>query len=130
LQASIGDIVFGMEDGTVSIFGVVFGIALSTPDSHAVLLAGATGAAAAAASMMAGSYLDAESQRDAARAHVSTVQAEQGAALSARIVGQLTAAGVPLSQASALRCALETTPGAVAAFQKEFAAGEDHRAHG
>jgi hypothetical protein len=58
VQASIGDIVFGMEDGTVSIFGLVFGVALSAPDSRTVLLAGATGAAAAAVSMMAGSYLD------------------------------------------------------------------------
>jgi uncharacterized protein YjbI with pentapeptide repeats len=41
---SIGDIVFGMEDGTVSIFGLVFGVASSTTSSSVVLLAGATGA--------------------------------------------------------------------------------------
>ena len=52
-DASVGSIVFGMEDGTVSIFGLVFGVAASAPDSNAVLLAGATGAAAAAVSMMA-----------------------------------------------------------------------------
>ena len=51
--ASVGSIVFGMEDGTVSIFGLVFGVAASAPDAHAVLLAGATGAIAAAVSMMA-----------------------------------------------------------------------------
>jgi predicted membrane protein (TIGR00267 family) len=50
-----------MEDGTVSIFGLVFGLAASAANSHAVLLAGATGAAAAAVSMMAGTYLDVES---------------------------------------------------------------------
>ena len=38
--ASVGSIVFGMEDGTVSIFGLVFGVAVSAPDSQAVLLAG------------------------------------------------------------------------------------------
>jgi hypothetical protein len=38
---SVGSIVFGMEDGTVSIFGLVFGVAASAPDSKAVLLAGA-----------------------------------------------------------------------------------------
>lgn len=38
--ASVGSIVFGMEDGTVSIFGLVFGVAVSAPDSRAVLLAG------------------------------------------------------------------------------------------
>jgi VIT family protein len=40
LAASVGSIVFGMEDGTVSIFGLVFGVAAAAPDSHAVLLAG------------------------------------------------------------------------------------------
>jgi hypothetical protein len=37
---SVGDIVFGMEDGTVSIFGLVFGIAASVSNSQPVLLAG------------------------------------------------------------------------------------------
>ena len=70
-EQSVGSIVFGMEDGTVSIFGLVFGVAASAPDSKAVLLAGATGAAAAAVSMMAGAFLDAESANDqeAAKLH-------------------------------------------------------------
>ena len=63
-QDSAGQIVFGMEDGTVSIFGLVFGVAASAPNAHAVLLAGATGAVAAAVSMMAGTYLDVESEND------------------------------------------------------------------
>lgn len=67
-KASFGDIVFGMEDGTVSIFGLVFGVAASTSDSRVVVVAGMTGAIAAAVSMMAGAYLDAETARDQARA--------------------------------------------------------------
>src|SRR5271165_3870925 len=67
---SLGDIVFGMEDGTVSIFGLVFGVAASATNSHTVLLAGATGAAAAAVSMMAGTYLDVETARDQAQAEI------------------------------------------------------------
>lgn len=67
-RASFGDIVFGMEDGTVSIFGLVFGVAASTSDTRVVLLAGVTGAISAAVSMMAGAYLDAETARDQARA--------------------------------------------------------------
>ena len=62
--ASVGSIVFGMEDGTVSIFGLVFGVAAAAPDSRAVLLAGGTGAVAAAVSMMAGTFLDVESTND------------------------------------------------------------------
>ncbi len=51
---SIGDIVFGMEGGTVSIFGLVFGVASSTNSSSVVLLAWATGAISAAVAIMAG----------------------------------------------------------------------------
>ena len=73
---SVGDIVFGMEDGTVSIFGLVFGVAASASNSQTVLLAGATGAAAAAVSMMAGTYLDVETARGQARAQLSQERAE------------------------------------------------------
>ena len=73
--ASVGSIVFGMEDGTVSIFGLVFGVAVSAPDSRAVLLAGGTGAVAAAVSMMAGTFLDVESTNDQAAARVAEARA-------------------------------------------------------
>jgi VIT1/CCC1 family predicted Fe2+/Mn2+ transporter len=71
LRDSIGEIVFGMEDATVSIFGLVFGVAASATDATTVLLAGATGAAAAAVSMMAGTFLDVESARDQERAQLA-----------------------------------------------------------
>lgn len=124
VQASIGDIVFGMEDGTVSIFGLVFGVALSAPDSHAVLLAGATGAGAAAVSMMAGSYLDAESERDAALSRVpqtAAEKAEENAARATRIAGRLAASGAPQAQSEALREILLSTPGALDAVREEIA---------
>ena len=70
-EASVGSIVFGMEDGTVSIFGLVFGVAFAAPDSHAVLLAGATRAVAAAVFMMAGTFLDVESTNDQAAARLA-----------------------------------------------------------
>ena len=76
LTDSIGDIVFGMEDGTVSIFGLVFGVASSTTSSSVVLLAGATGAIAAAVSMMAGTFLDVESTNDQTKAQLAHEQAE------------------------------------------------------
>ncbi len=73
---SIGDIVFGMEDGTVSILGLVFGVASSTTSSSVVLLAGATGAISAAVSMMAGTFLDVESTNDQAKAKLAHEQME------------------------------------------------------
>ena len=63
-EASIGDIVFGMEDGTVSIFGLVAGVSLTASSGRSVLVAGAAGAVAAAVSMMAGVFLDLQSERD------------------------------------------------------------------
>src|SRR5262245_44027155 len=76
LLSALGSIVFGMEDGTVSIFGLVFGVAASAPNSQTVLLAGATGAISAAVSMMAGTYLDVSTERDRAQAAVARLQRE------------------------------------------------------
>src|SRR5579864_5102870 len=73
-SASFGNVVFGMEDGTVSIFGLVFGVAASAATSRVVLLAGSTGAAAAAIAMMAGTYLDALSTRGQARARIAEMK--------------------------------------------------------
>ena len=91
--ASVGSIVFGMEDGTVSIFGLVFGVAFSAPDSRAVLLAGATGAVAAAVSMMAGTFLDVESTNDQAAARLAdernrfeSNRSQEGQAIRQRLV--------------------------------------------
>ncbi|MFO1149435.1 MAG: VIT1/CCC1 transporter family protein [Alsobacter sp.] len=120
LRDSLGDIVFGMEDGTVSIFGLVFGVALSAPDGKAVLLAGATGAAAAAVSMMAGSYLDARTEQDRAAARASRSAAErtdEAEAVAARLSKRLAASGAPAAQREALAGALVATPGAVAALR-------------
>ena len=75
LAESVGSIVFGMEDGTVSIFGLVFGVAAAAPDSHAVLLAGGTGAVAAAVSMMAGTFLEVESDNDQLAARLAAAKA-------------------------------------------------------
>jgi vacuolar iron transporter family protein len=43
-QNSAGTVVFGMEDGTVSIFGLIFGVAATTSNPKTVLIAGASGA--------------------------------------------------------------------------------------
>ena len=123
LRASAGDIVFGMEDGTVSVFGLVSGVALSANNGQAVLLAGATGAAAAAVSMMAGSYLDAATQQDQARALARQTEAQreaEDAALAQRIAGRLEAAGVSTDQVAAFRGAIVSTPGAFSAIRAEI----------
>jgi vacuolar iron transporter family protein len=113
LLASAGNIVFGMEDGTVSIFGLVFGVAASAPSSHAVLLAGATGAAAAAVSMMAGTYLDVSTANDRAKSEQQRKQQdiEQHTAREAQNVdARLSAAGFTAAERTAVVSALEAHP--------------------
>src|SRR5271170_4248073 len=80
---SAGTIVFGMEDGTVSIFGLIFGVAATTTDSKTVLIAGASGAVAAAVSMMAGAYLDVETTRDEVNARRALAASASDAGLVA-----------------------------------------------
>jgi len=103
LQASAGEVVFGMEDGTVSIFGLVFGVAATTTDQKAVLIAGASGAVAAAVSMMAGTYLDAETGQDQVRVMARRIDAEMQkdkAEVLDGVTQRLQAAGLPPDQAA------------------------------
>jgi VIT1/CCC1 family predicted Fe2+/Mn2+ transporter len=96
LNLAIGDIAFGMEDGAVSIAGLVFGVAASTNDRSIVLLAGAAGAVAGAVSMMAGTYLDVQSERHRAEALVAVARdriALDPAATSEQVTRRLLATG-------------------------------------
>src|SRR4029434_3437497 len=122
-HASIGDVVFGMEDGTVSIFGLVFGVAVSTDQSSVVLLAGGTGAIAAAVSMMAGAYLDAESERDRARVEAqkqAEAWAQDTGATAQRLNQHLAAAAIPDTQIKAVRDVLGSNPQVLAALRTAF----------
>lgn len=61
LASAIRELVFGAEDGLVSILGLVTGVAAGTTDSSVVLLAGSVGAISGAISMAAGNYLGVKS---------------------------------------------------------------------
>ncbi len=105
LRASAGDVVFGMEDGTVSIFGLVFGVAATTSDTKTVLIAGASGAAAAAVSMMAGTYLDVETAQDELLAAAAALEHEiekTPAAVLGRVTDRLRAEGLNVDGNAAL----------------------------
>jgi len=106
LVNSAGTIVFGMEDGTVSIFGLIFGVAATTSETKTVLIAGASGAVAAAVSMMAGAYLDVETTRDAIAANRALVQAD-GAQAMASLGERLKKAGLTKQQSAALSGAVQ-----------------------
>jgi vacuolar iron transporter family protein len=106
---SAGTIVFGMEDGTVSIFGLIFGVAATTNNPKTVLIAGASGAVAAAVSMMAGAYLDIETTRDKAKASRLSSAADAVTSLPPR----LAKAGLSPQQSQALTVAVKNDPEAV-----------------
>src|ERR1700748_140858 len=100
IMDSAGTIVFGMEGGTVAVFGLIFAVAATTTSTKTVLIAGASGAAAAAVSMMAGAYLDAETTRDQTDAATS-------AAGTASLSQRLASAGLTSQQSSALANAVQ-----------------------
>ncbi|MHB8960782.1 MAG: VIT1/CCC1 transporter family protein [Candidatus Limnocylindrales bacterium] len=126
LASSIGDIAFGMEDGAVSVAGLVFGVAASTSDSQIVLLAGATGAIAGAVSMMAGTYLDVHSERSRAAGLVEkarqAIGADPAGALE-RVAAQLLAAGFTHHEARGVTAAFGRNPEALLDYVAAFELG-------
>lgn len=103
-----------MEDGTVSIFGLVFGVAASASNSQTVLLAGATGAAAAAVSMMAGTYLDVETARGQARSQLAKKQreiADEPEKEAENVDALLREAGFTYQECGVIIAALRRMPG-------------------
>jgi vacuolar iron transporter family protein len=110
LANSAGTIVFGMEDGTVSIFGLIFGVAATTSSTAAVVIAGASGAVAAAVSMMAGVFLDVETTRDAIatkRAALQSELARDANVIAGSLPARLAAAGLTQQQSAALAGAVK-----------------------
>jgi vacuolar iron transporter family protein len=116
LIKSAGTVVFGMEDGTVSIFGLIFGVAATTSNTATVVIAGASGAVAAAVSMMAGAYLDVETTRDTMAAKQALARSDltlQSGAIAATLPSRLAAAGLTQEQSAALTGAVQRDPAAL-----------------
>jgi VIT1/CCC1 family predicted Fe2+/Mn2+ transporter len=126
LLSSIGDVAFGMEDGAVSIAGLVFGVAASTNDSEIVVLAGAAGAVAGAVSMMAGTYLDVHSERSRAAGLLEQARrriAADPAAARERVAVRLRAAGFLDVEARGVTAAFERNPEALLDYVAAFEIG-------
>jgi len=116
LYTAIGDVAFGMEDGAVSISGLVFGVAGCTNDRAIVLLAGAAGAVAGAVSMMAGTYLDVQSERHRANALVEAARSRIAAdptAATRSAARRLLADGFSPDEVAVVERAFTRNPGAL-----------------
>jgi vacuolar iron transporter family protein len=122
-MSALGSIVFGMEDGTVSIFGLVFGVAASATNSQTVLLAGATGAISAAVSMMAGTYLDVSTERDQAQAEIGKEKQEieqKPEQARQEVRDRMLRAGFSPTDAETVLTIVERTPGAMLKDETAF----------
>jgi VIT1/CCC1 family predicted Fe2+/Mn2+ transporter len=60
----VRDVIFGANDGLVSILALVAGVYGAITESHTILIAGMAGAIAGAISMGAGSYLSSKSEKE------------------------------------------------------------------
>ena len=128
LANSAGTIVFGMEDGTVSIFGLIFGVAATTSSTATVLIAGASGAVAAAVSMMAGAYLDVETTRDEIEANRALMQGDlmlESGSIAASLSSRLTKAGLTAQQSAALTGAVKNDRQALGGLLLALQGGSD-----
>jgi VIT1/CCC1 family predicted Fe2+/Mn2+ transporter len=117
-----------MSDGTVSIFGLVAGMVAGAQSGNIVFLAGATAAVAATVSMMAGVFLDLESEKDTAR-----VEAEQRTPGICRdpdgavnkMIGDLQGTGLSGVSLGAIRADLQKDPLAIQKFEDAVAGEEE-----
>jgi vacuolar iron transporter family protein len=124
---SSGEIVFGMSDGTVSIFGLVAGMVAGSQSGNVVFLAGATAAVAATVSMMAGVFLDLESEQDAARVEAKKRMAEichDPECAVNTLIGDLRSTGLSAASLDSIRADLIKDPFVIAKFE-DAVAGEE-----
>jgi len=130
LRVAIGDVTFGMEDGAVSVAGLVLGVSAGTSDSRVVVLAGATGAVAGAVSMMAGRYLDVQSMGHRSDALMDSTQRRVQAhpdAYLARASARMRAGGFTAQEAQVTVEALRRNPQALADHVIAFELGSVSR---
>jgi VIT1/CCC1 family predicted Fe2+/Mn2+ transporter len=123
-----GEIVFGMSDGTVSIFGLVAGMVAGAQSGSIIFLAGATAAVAATVSMMAGVFLDLESEHDEARVEAERREAEirgdPGSAVN-KLIGDLQGTGLSSRSLDAIREDMQKNPLAIMKFEDAVACEEE-----
>ena len=128
IHDSAGEIIFGMSDGVVSIFGLVLGVAAGAKEGNIVFLAGATGAIAASVSMMAGLYLDLESEKDEARVEAERREEEirhDPAGAVDKIMGVLQGTGLSPLSLNAIRDDMQADPLAIRRIETAISCEEE-----
>jgi len=128
IHDSAGEIVFGMSDGVVSIFGLVLGVAAGAQSGNVVFLAGATGAIAASVSMMAALYLDLESEGDEARVETKRreeeIRRDPTSAVN-NLMGVLQGTGLSPRSLDAIRDDMQANPLAIRRVEDAISCEEE-----
>jgi len=128
IHDSAGEIVFGMSDGVVSIFGLVLGVAAGAQSGNVVFLAGATGAIAASVSMMAALYLDLESEGDEARVETKRreeeIRRDPTSAVN-KLMGVLQGTGMSPRSLDAIRDDMQANPLAIRRVEDAISCEEE-----
>lgn len=128
IHDSSGEIVFGMSDGVVSIFGLVLGVAAGAQSGEVVFLAGATGAIAASVAMMAGLYLDLESVSDEARVEAerreTEIRSDPFGAVD-KLMGVLQGTGLSTKSLNAIRDDMQADPLAIRRIETAISCEEE-----
>jgi VIT1/CCC1 family predicted Fe2+/Mn2+ transporter len=128
IHDSAGEIVFGMSDGVVSIFGLVLGVAAGAQSGNVVFLAGATGAIAASVSMMAALYLDLESEGDEARVETKRREEEIGRDPTGavnKLMGVLQGTGLSARSLDAIQDDMQANPLAIRRVEDAISCEEE-----
>jgi VIT1/CCC1 family predicted Fe2+/Mn2+ transporter len=128
IHDSAGEIIFGMSDGVVSIFGLVLGVAAGAQSGEIVFLAGATGAIAASVSMMAGLYLELESEGDEMRVQAELREAEiRSDPTNAvnKLMGVLQGTGLSTKSLNAIRDDMQADPVAIRRIETAISCEEE-----
>ena len=128
IHDSAGEIVFGMSDGVVSIFGLVLGVAAGAQSGNVVFLAGATGAIAASVSMMAALYLDLKSEGDEARVETKRreeeIRRDPTSAVN-KLMGVLQGTGLSPRSLDAIRDDMQANPLAIRRVEDAISCEEE-----
>lgn len=120
------DIIFGIEDGLISIMGLVVGVAAATQSTSAILISAAAGTVAAAISMSAGDYLSTKSEKEVLMSQRKNVQGKHlHPLMSALVIGGsfLAMSAIPIGPYLLFTPSLATPISIGATFATLFAVG-------
>lgn len=113
LLGELREIVFGAQDGLVSILTVVATVAGATLASFPILVAGAAAGLAGVFSMAAGEYISSKSQREIFEAQIAGEELEvreRPGEAEAEVAFLLNEDGLPVDEAGSSRPSLHATP--------------------